>query len=117
MTGLAGQGTGLAETGDRAHHDRRVDSAQLGEADSEAVGHSGPVIFDNDLGLCDPLQEERPILLLFEVERDRPFAAVEVDEPVNERPHPVAARRLDFEHVGTEIGQELGRGVARLPQR
>ena len=72
-------------------------------------------------------QRARPVVRL-EVEDDRPLAAVERDEVAadpgcdgHHLPVGVAARRLDLDHLGAELGEERAREraghVLRVPRR
>ena len=74
----AGVGAVLAEAGDAAVDDPRVDRLQRLVVDLEAVLYVGAEVLDNDVGVFDQPVEDLAAGLGLQVDRDRPLVAMEV---------------------------------------
>jgi hypothetical protein len=68
--GLAVDGLGRAEAGERGEDDPRIDLGAGRVADAEPVGGSGGEILDHHVGLFDQIEEHLAALRVLEVERD-----------------------------------------------
>lgn len=114
-------GAGLAEGGDGDHHQVRVHGRQgvVGEA---ALAHeAGVVVLDEHVGAPEQPEEDVPPLGAVDVEGHPALVGVQEREQAaslgvrlvaGERtpvPGPVAGPgALDLDHVGAEVGEELG---------
>ena len=117
-----GAGPVVAEHRDRRHDELRELAAQLAAVQSRRRPIGGRDVVDEDVGIGEERGEVFLTARSREIGDGGPLVRVEVDEqpalvPVGsiarERPPvagPVAVWRLDFDHVGTDIGQQL-RGV------
>ena len=73
-------GAVLAEAGNRAIDDARIDLAHALIVDAEFCLHVGAEIFDDDVGLFHQPPEDLEAFRLFQVERHRALVAVQVLE-------------------------------------
>ena len=111
---------GEPEALDTRHDDPWIGRAQALVVEAELLHQAGREVLDHDVGLLDHLQEERPAVGVFQVDRHAALVRVEDQEEHRVEPRhfrPVAARllaagRLDLEHVGAQPAEELGAGGA-----
>ena len=117
-TGARGIRSALAEAGDRAVDDARIDLGHGVVIDMQSVLHIGAVILDDDVGLLSELHEDRVAFLALEVERHRLLVAMQVleVEAMASAAHGVVlaaigrrGRWLDLDDVGAPVG-ELAHG-------
>src|SRR5215467_14415242 len=111
----------LAEAGERAVDEPRIQLVQGLVVGAQALHHAGPEALHEHVGRCGELLEHRLPLGGFHVEGHR--ALVAVDEGVDRAADPLVARvavllgRLDLENLGAHVGQhhrrQLGRRHAR----
>ena len=118
--GAAALGAGLAEAGDRQHHEPGVHRQHVLEGEAELGHDPGPVVLDDDVGFGDELQHQLPRPLRQEVDADGALAGVllvevapdAVDLAAHEAGH-VTLRGLHLQDVGAEVGQHAGGEGAR----
>ena len=67
----------MAEAGDRAINQPRIDRRERTVADAEFVHHAGAKIFHHHVGLCRELFDDRDRFWLREVERQAALVAVD----------------------------------------
>ena len=108
VTGREPHRTVLPEARDRAVHDVGVHGPDRVGTDPEPVDHSGPEALGDDVGVGRELECVRQAVGRLEVDHDAALVRGDGGEDVGELPHRVAARRLDVQHVGAEIGEQLG---------
>ena len=129
VTGTLGVGPRLAIARDRAVDDPRVDLSQGLVADAEPVENAGPKALEHDVVMRGQAQEGVAAGVGLQVDADRALAAVErqverragaegllgVGAVVGRRPAHVvpAARVLDLDHIGPEVGQQQRAEAAR----
>src|SRR5207247_4890262 len=122
VAGARGVRAGLAEAGDRAIDQPWIVLAQARVVETELGKPSDLEILDQHVRACRQLFDDAPVVITLEIELDRTFAAIggveiggaemaalgRLDEgrPPAPRvvPRPLA---LDFDDVGTEIGENL----------
>ena len=82
-------------------------------AKTEPVEDAGTVVFDQDIGLVDQLQQRRLVVGLLQVQHNRPLVAVPGHEwrafAIDEGRHAaggIALRRLDLDDLGAMVGQQ-----------
>ena len=100
----------LAEAGDAAVDEPRVDRAQLVVVDPEPTLDVGAVVLDDHVGVLRELLEDRHALGLAQVQRDAALVAVQVleVEPVAIAAHAVAgapAGHLDLDGLGAPVDE------------
>ena len=117
-------GASLAEAGQRAVDDVGVPFANRLVVDAQPVDDARAELLEDDIGGLGQLHERLVALLLFEVERDAPFPAVDgVEEGADAvlgLGRGVAGavadvRGLHFDHVRARVRQQL-RGVGAREQ-
>ena len=115
--GSGGVGTGLAEPRDRGIDEPRVDLLQRIGAEAELRHDAGAEVLHQHIRARRKRAGDFQIIRRLQVQHDRSLASVDVLKErafaVAERPNMavlVAARRLDLDHVGAEIGHQ-GRRV------
>ncbi|MGY4334582.1 hypothetical protein ACVWWG_008999 [Bradyrhizobium sp. LB7.2] len=99
----------LAEAGDAAIDDARVDLAQALIVDAELLLHVGTEIFHHDVGLGgEALEHGKPALVL-QVQRHRPLVAMQILE-IGAPPRParlfaagILGQRVDLDHAGAPV--------------
>ena len=106
-------GAVLAEAGDAAIDDARVDLAHALVVDAELVLHVGPEVLDHHVGLFREALKHLEALGVFQIERHRPLVAVQVLEI---RTMARAARLLaaGVLHQGVDL-DDIGAPVRELP--
>ena len=117
-------GAGGAVARDGAHHDPRVELAQMLVAEAHLGEEPGAHRLDHDVGGAHQILEHRDRFGHLEVEHQRLLAAVEVEvqqrRALDDRPrhlaHVVARRGLDLDHLGAEVDQ-VRRDRGRSEQR
>jgi len=98
-----------------------VDGRHALPVEAEARHHARAEVLDEDVGALDQAPGDRLALGALEIEREAPLVAVRGEEEdahavlVEVASGPVAlpepaARRLDLDHVGAEVGEELDAG-------
>ena len=80
VAGFGAGRTGLAEAGDRAVDQARVDLGQCLVAQTESVHHAGAEVFHDDVGLCGELQDDVSGGGLLQVQGQAFLVAVHRDE-------------------------------------
>jgi hypothetical protein len=114
--GAALIGPVLAEAGNAAVDDARVDLLHRLVVDAEPVLDRGLEVLDDDIGLCRQFHEDFEPLLAFQVEGDRALVAVQVLEvgAVAAAAGRVGmlAGRLDLDHIGAPVRKLPHRGRA-----
>ena len=100
----------LAEAGDAAVDQPRVDRLEILVVDAEAALDVGPVVLDHDVGLLHQLLEDRHRLGVAQVQRHRLLVAMEVleVEAVAVAAHAVAgaaARHLDLDRLRAPVDE------------
>jgi hypothetical protein len=125
IAGVAAARTVGAEAGNPAMHEFWKFFAQKIIADAPFVERAGLEILDQDVGACEQPHQHRAAAFGSEVEPDRSLVAVDADEigrvVLVERRSPVAhlvaGGRLDLDHVGAVIGEDLcAKGAAEHPR-
>ena len=115
----------LAVAGSRDVNEPRVDGAGVLPAEPPALEHARPEVLDQHVRPLDEPARDGPAMIRLEVEREAPLVPVReqkerahaVEVEVAARPVALPQRppgRLDLDHVGPEVGQELD---ARGPQQ
>src|SRR4029453_2037383 len=110
-------GPGRPEALGRAVDEPRIDGMEGRVVEAEPGGRRGAEIVEHGVRGGGELEEGRPAARLLEIEHDAPLVAVAGEK---EGAHPrvprgtepargVALRRLDFDDVGAEVTQGLGR--------
>ena len=104
-----------AEPRECAAHDRRVDVCEVGVADAQLLGPVAAQVAEDGVGAAHDVLEDRPGLRVREVERDAALVVAERLEEERvlallERRNVAAdvapaARILDLDHVGAQVGQ------------
>ena len=101
----------LAEAGDAAIDDARVDLAQALIVDAELCLDVGTEVLDHDVGLLGEALEHFEALRVLQVERHRPLVAVQILE-VRALPRParllatrILQQRVDLDDVGAPVRQ------------
>ncbi|MNN09333.1 hypothetical protein D3C81_1222110 [compost metagenome] len=118
-----GVGAGLAETGDRAVDQLRIDLLQRRIVEAIRLKSADLEVFQHDVGFCRQFADDALAFRLGEVDGDGLLVAVGRKEigrlagvaPVGvleERRAPVAGvvadvRALDLDHFGAEVGEDL----------
>ena len=113
----------LAETGDRAIHEARIDDLQRCVVEAVAREPALLEVLQHDVALAGQIAQQLPAVRLRHVYRDRTLVAVRAQEicgnvgvvavrVLEERRTPVAgvvalARTLDLDDVGAEVGKDL----------
>ena len=114
--GSGGIGSVLAEAGDAAVDDARIDRPASLVVDSEAVLDIGAVVLDDHVGGFGEAQEDLARLGLLEVERERALVAVEVEEVARFASAGDALGRarggglFDLEHIRAPVAELAGGG-------
>ena len=109
----------LAEAGDAAVDDLRIDLLHVLVVDLQPPLHVGPEVLDDHVGLLDHLQERGAAFLRLQVERHAALVAVQVLEvaALARAAHAFAAllvrRHLDLDDVGAPVGELAHAGRAR----
>jgi hypothetical protein len=115
---------GAAERRHRAVDQLRIDGRQRVVAQAERLHRAGAEVLDQDVGAGDHLLQDRHPLRRLEVERHVPLVAVDDQKRrrltiLVGRPGPrlvAAARVLDLDDVGTQIGQQhAAEGASQHP--
>jgi hypothetical protein len=100
---------GLAEAGNAAVDDARIDLLHVLPRDMQPVFHGGAHVLDDDIGLLDQPHEGGVALGRFQVEPDRALVAVQVleVEPVPRAADllPAGVGRLDADDLGPPVGE------------
>ena len=115
IAGIAAARAVGAEAGNPAVHQSWKFGAQHVVADAPFVERARLEILDQDVGALQHLHQHRAAALGSEVEPDRALVAVDADEigrvfAVERRTpvaHLVAGGRLDLDHVGAVVGEDL----------
>jgi hypothetical protein len=100
-------GPGLTVARDGAVHELRIEDRQGLEIDTEALRHAGPEALDGDVGVRRQLLDDLRRLGVLQVEREAALVAVlhaELHRHVAAAG--IAARRLDLDHVGPQVGED-----------
>jgi hypothetical protein len=112
-------GTALAERRDRHVHQRRIHRRQVGVAEAARRHHARGRRLDEEVGAAREAEQLVTVRAVVEVEHDAALAAREgppvqralrVLDVAGERPDATgtrAAGRLDVDHVGAEVAQDL----------
>ncbi len=109
----------MAEPGNRAIDQFRIDRLERFIAQTEAVHHAGAEVFPDDVGVPDQAFDDRLRLRLFQVEGQAAFVGVDrhegrghvaVDPFLAELGAPVvlAADGFDLDHVGAQQRELIG---------
>src|SRR5207249_4238958 len=104
--GQRSEGPGRAVAGDRHVHQPRVQARQVIPADPEPVHDTRAEVLDDDVGAADEVEEYLAARCALQVEYQRALAAVPADEAEELEPERIAARRLDLDDVGAELGEQ-----------
>ena len=122
VAGAVRIGAVLAEAGDRAIDEPRIDLPQALVVEAVLLQPADLEVLDHDIGVRGEPPHQRPPLLRLEIGGDRPLAAIAGVEiggrqrlavaPFDEGRPPGArvvarARALDLHDIGAEIGQKL----------
>ena len=120
VTGPRRVGTVLAEAGDRAIDDGRVDGLEARVVEAEPCQGADLEVLDEDIGTAGQPAHDLPPFLLPEIDHDRPLAAIAgmeiggiagaiaiVEDRRSPPPGIVARRALDLDHLSAEIGKDL----------
>ena len=100
-------GAGGAEAAHRGDDQRRELLAHGVARQTEALEVTFTQGLDHDVGRTEELDELRPAGLVGR-DRDRALVGVEVHEALGQPPLRIAPGRLDLDHVGPEVGEDLG---------
>ena len=104
--GQRSKGAGRAVAGDRHVHQPRVQARQVIPADPEPVHDTRAEVLDDDVGAADEVEEYLVARCALQVEHQRALAAVPADEAEELEAERIAARRLDLDDVGTQLGEQ-----------
>ena len=74
------EGTGLAERGDRAHHDSRIEGFEHVVAEAHVADYAGGEILDDDVDLGDKLFDELDAFGLAQIDAHAFLAAILLNE-------------------------------------
>ena len=85
-----------------------ADPHQVGVADAELLGLAGAEVVHHHVGGGDEAGDDLAPGGRLEVDGEVPLAAVAGLEQVGHGAHLVARQRLDLDHVGAEVAQQLG---------
>src|SRR5437773_3458659 len=110
---------GLAEAGDRAVDDPRIDLRQRLVVDAEPLLHVRPEVLDDDVGARRQLLDDLDAARMLEVERHRALVPVQVEEVEAERGR-VALEllaRFDLDYVRPSVRELADGGRARAGAR
>jgi hypothetical protein len=116
----------LAEALHGCVDDARVQRRDLVVGEAEPLNHAGCEILGKDVGLSDEIAQQLLAALALEIHRNRFLVRIEHHEVVAVRVLPIrrraasllsADRVLDLDDLGTEPGECLGNGGARLELR
>ena len=91
----------------------RVDRAHLLVLDAESLGRAGAHVVGDDVGRLDQPPQRVGRGRVLDVEGQVALALVDAHAHVVERPGRVIAGRVDRDHVGTEVGEQLRRPRSR----
>ena len=106
VSGPLAPATGLAIAGDRAVHQASIVLAQGAVIDAQALRHTRTEAFHHHVGLGDELANHAGGISVFEIQRDAALVAVlGIELHRHIRTAGIAARRLDLDNVGAEVGQ------------
>ncbi len=113
VAGAARIRPGLAEAGDRAHHDLRIEFFAIVPAKPEPLHDARRERFDDDVGFGDEIARDRKALRLGEVEAQPLLAAVVRDihrgarqlAPVADAGDVAVRKALDLDHLGAMVGE------------
>ncbi len=124
VTGTLGVGAVLAETGDRAVNQARVDGFEARVIEAVLLQAADLEVLHQHIALCGHFEDQRLAFGLRHVKRDGALVAVAGGEVgglkrvvslgiLEERRPPVArvvarAGALDLDHIGAQVGQHLG---------
>src|SRR5262249_49534104 len=115
-----------AEALDRGIDDARVDLLDAAPGEALPIEHAGSEILDQDVALLQEPDEDVLAMGRFHIDGDAALVAVQHGEIEAVRIGNVAQlgtrdiaapRQLDFDHVGAEPGEDLGRRRSRLNMR
>ena len=114
-------GAGAAVAIDAADDQRRVQRCEAGGIEAHPGQHARAVVLDQHVRLAQQVGQDRLALIGVEIEGDRLLVAIELGEvPAEAVPdralaaHRIAAPgRLDLDHLGAEVGEQLGAERAR----
>jgi hypothetical protein len=117
IDGLSGIWPALAVADGGAIDDAGIAAAHGLVVEAEALQALRPHVRDQNIGARGECERRLPALGRFQIERDAALVAVGLQEqrahpfvpPRANPPHGVAARRFDFDDVGAEIAEDLGR--------
>src|SRR5690606_4292253 len=106
-------GTGLSETGNARVDKAIIAREQRLSPDAEPVGHTGPEILDDHIGVIHQLAGKLQVARLFQIKRDTLFSTVSECEKGALAIHKgadmaiiIPMRRLDLDDPRAKIGQE-----------
>ena len=107
---------GVAEARGRGVDQLGIPLVQRVPAVAQLLHRAGPEVLDDDVGLLEQLLEDRAVLVVLEVERDRFLAAVDrgevgrlaVDERAVGAGVVAALGRLDLDHPGAHLRHQEG---------
>src|SRR5919106_2955766 len=111
-------GSGLSETGNRGHHQSRIDGLERAIAELESIEIARRLVFNQHIGMTHELTKRFPTFVLFQVENDAAFVRMVRGERQtllgielaafkrSLAAHGIAARWLDENHLCAEIGKE-----------
>ncbi|MGY3220527.1 hypothetical protein ACVIM5_001134 [Bradyrhizobium sp. USDA 4512] len=106
-------GAVLAEAGDAAIDDARVDRGEALIVDAELLLHVGAEILDHDVGLGGEALEHGEPALVFQVQRHGPLVAVQI---LKVGTPPGAARLLATGILGQRVDlDDIGAPIRELP--
>src|SRR6266851_1686982 len=105
-------GTVLAEAGDAAIDQARIDRAEALVVDTEPMLHVGAVVFDDHVGALDESFQDCDSLRLLKIEGHALLVAMEILEvgAIAARDVPTFAGFLDLEDIGAPVGELTRRG-------
>src|SRR5262249_37842618 len=114
--GPARLGTALAEAGDRAIHEPRIERAKGIIAEPETLHRAGPEVLQHDVRLADQLSQDVLAFRSFHVEGEALLAPVhghEVGRLATDERRPPArvvalGRLLDLDDLGPHVTEEHG---------
>ncbi len=95
-------------------HDARVDRMHARPVEPEPLGGAGSQVVVHDVGPLEQLLDRRPELRILQVGRERPLAGLRGEERPLDAAQRVAARGLELDHVGAEVGEQPRRVRPRV---
>src|SRR5438105_2540236 len=113
MAGIVAQRPAIAKTANGAIDEPRVSGSKRLVIDAKSGRHRGAKILDQNIGVLEKSQQQGCSLSVFEVDRDRSFAAIDTQKSAalplhgrGVRSLRLAIGRLDLDHVGPEVGEK-----------